>query len=36
LPAGDETALDHVATRIAPKASVSLEVIDNRLRAEKL
>jgi hypothetical protein len=34
--AADEAALDHIATRIAPKFGVSAEVIAKRLRAEKL
>jgi len=34
--AADETALDYIATRIAPKFGVSTEVISKRLRVEKL
>jgi hypothetical protein len=34
--AAEETALDYVATRIAPKFGVSAEVIAKRLRMEKL
>lgn len=34
--AAEETALDYVATRIAPKFGVSTEVISKRLRVEKL
>jgi Zn-dependent peptidase ImmA (M78 family) len=34
--AADETALDYIATRIAPKFGVSTEVIAKRLRVEKL
>jgi Zn-dependent peptidase ImmA (M78 family) len=34
--AADEAALDYIATRIAPKFGVSVEVIAKRLRAEKL
>jgi hypothetical protein len=34
--AADETALDYIATRIAPKLGVSVEVIAKRLRVEKL
>jgi len=34
--AADETALDYIATRIAPKFGVSVEVIAKRLRVEKL
>jgi len=34
--AADETALDYIATRIAPKFGVSAEVIAKRLRVEKL
>ncbi len=33
--AGDEAALDYIATRIAPKFGVSAEVIAKRLRVEK-
>lgn len=36
LLAADEAALDHIATRIAPKFGVSAEVIAKRLRVEKL
>ena len=34
--AADETALDYIASRIAPKFGVSAEVIAKRLRVEKL
>ena len=34
--AADEAALDYIATRIAPKFGVSVEVIAKRLRVEKL
>jgi hypothetical protein len=34
--AGDEVAIDYIATRIAPKFGVSVEVIAKRLRVEKL
>jgi hypothetical protein len=34
--AADETVLDYIATRSAPKFGVSAEVIAKRLRAEKL
>jgi hypothetical protein len=34
--AADETALDYIATRIAPKFGVSAEVVAKRLRVEKL
>lgn len=34
--AADEAALDYIATRIAPKFGVSVEVVAKRLRAEKL
>jgi hypothetical protein len=34
--AADETALDYIAARIAPKFGVSAEVIAKRLRVEKL
>lgn len=34
--AADEAALDYIATRIAPKFDVSVEVIARRLCAEKL
>lgn len=34
--AADETALDYISTRIAPKFGGSMEVIAKRLRAEKL
>lgn len=34
--AADEAALDYIATRIAPKFGVSMEVIAGRLPAEKL
>lgn len=34
--AGDEVAIDYIATRIAPKFGVSAEVIAKRLRMEKL
>src|SRR5215471_11427752 len=34
--AADEAALDYVATRIAPKFGVSVEVIAKRSRLEKL
>ena len=34
--AADETALDYIATRVAPKFGVSAEVIAKRLRVEKL
>jgi len=34
--AADEAALDYIATRIAPKFGVSVEVIAKRLRAVKL
>jgi hypothetical protein len=33
--AADEAALDYIATRIAPKFGVSVEVIAKRLRLEK-
>ena len=35
-PAADEAALDYIATRIAPKFGVSVEVIAKRLRVEEL
>lgn len=34
--AGDETAIDYIATRIAPQFGVSAEVIAKRIRIEKL
>ena len=34
--AADEAALDYIATRIAPKFGVSVEVIAKRLRVEEL
>jgi Zn-dependent peptidase ImmA (M78 family) len=34
--AADEAELDYMATRIAPKFGVSVEVIAKRLRVEKL
>jgi hypothetical protein len=34
--AADEGALDHIATRIAPKFGVSAEGIIKRIRVEKL
>ena len=34
--AADEAAADYIATRIAPKFCVSVEVLAKRLRAEKL
>ena len=34
--AADEAALDYIATRIAPKFGVSVEVLARRVRAEKL
>jgi hypothetical protein len=34
--AAGEAALDHIATRIAPKFGVSAEVIAKRSRVEKL